>query len=145
MTFALVLALIYFFGTGRFSMVRTELLLEPVLKLWHPNHSASWTWSIVSRVRWTLHFLEFFVVFILLAVWPMRLRPLTALIVSLALAAADEGHQYFLADRSFSLFDLKLDAAGAATALVLTVAMRRLFGPPHTAQAASDESEGASA
>jgi len=80
-----------------------------------------------SYIRWTAHYLEYFVVFLFL-VWALRLRPLTALVIAVALAVADEGHQYFIPDRTCSVFDIKVDAAGAATAFILTVTIRFLRG-----------------
>jgi len=51
------------------------------------------------------------------------------------LAAADEGHQYFIPDRSCSLLDLALDWAGAVTAFILVAAARRLRSRSRTAAA----------
>jgi VanZ family protein len=120
--FIAALALVYFLGTSAFSAARMKLLIDPALKaLFHPN-SQTQLFVYDYSIRWTCHFLEYFAVFLFL-VWALRLRPLTALILAVVLATADEGHQYFLPDRSFSLFDIKLDAAGAATAFVLTIAI----------------------
>jgi VanZ family protein len=79
-------------------------------------------------LRWSAHYLEFFLLFLILAVWPLQIRPLPALLLCVLLAAADEGHQYFVPDRSCSLFDFELDSAGVLTAFVLAVSVRRLHG-----------------
>jgi VanZ family protein len=131
--FIVTLAAIYFFGTGTFSMARTRLLVDPILHHLYPGLGSGQMYNIIARMRWTLHSAEYFVVFILLAVWPLRLRPLTALIVTIALAAADEGHQYFLPDRTCDLFDLQMDATGAMAAFLLTGTVRWLRrGPADT-------------
>jgi VanZ family protein len=102
-------------------------LTDPLLVAIFRGDSGTQLFFYDNFIRWTAHYLEYFVVFLFL-VWALRLRPLTALVLAMALAIADEGHQYFLPDRTCSLFDIKLDAAGAATAFILTITIGFLRG-----------------
>jgi len=121
------MSIIYFLGTSLFSAPRMKRLLDPRLSAAFQLHSETQLLHYDYIIRWSAHYLEYFVAFLFL-VWALRLRPLTALLLAVALAVADEGHQYFLPDRTCSLFDVKLDAAGAATAFILTVAIRFMRG-----------------
>jgi VanZ family protein len=138
-------AVVYWLGTSLFSAARMEPLFYPIFRsVFHVN-DAGRLFYYLSIVRWTAHFFEYFVLFVLLA-WIVGLRPVTALILCVALAAADEGHQYFLPDRTCSFWDLKLDAAGAFTAFVLTLIARRTRrAAPHPAKSVSEETRQASA
>jgi len=120
-------SIVYFLGTSMFSAARMQLLVNPQLSSVFHTHSAGQLLQYIYRIRWAAHYLEYFVVFLFL-VWAVRLRPSTVLVITVAMAAADEGHQYFLPDRTCSLFDLKLDAAGAATAFLLLATIRLLRG-----------------
>ncbi|MGO9057872.1 MAG: VanZ family protein [Candidatus Binataceae bacterium] len=122
-----VMSSIYFLGTSLFSAARMRLLIDPSLSAFLHLEPGSQLLYFDYLIRWTAHYLEYFVVFLLL-LWTLRLRPRTALILAVALAAIDEGHQYFIPDRTCSLFDLKLDAAGAATAFILASGFRFLRG-----------------
>jgi VanZ family protein len=123
-----LLAVTYFLGTSLFSNEHSIQLVRWVvdaLRLSRPDQKIT---ALNAGLRWTAHYLQFLVLFAAFAVWPLRLRPLTALLLCLALAAADEGHQYFLPDRSCSLTDLELDWAGTVTAFVFVLAVTRLRG-----------------
>jgi VanZ family protein len=140
--FVAALALIYFLGTSLFSNRNSAALIRWTLEHVFHHSSSGQIFFLNNWLRWSAHYLEFFVLFLMLAVWPLRLSPLTALIITVALGAADEGHQYFIPDRSCSLSDLELDSAGAATAFILTVALRRIRGVPRApANPASEETE----
>jgi VanZ family protein len=131
--FVAAIAVVYWLGTSLFSAARMKPLFYPLFSsLFHTNAEGP-LFHYLSIVRWTAHYLEYFTLFLLL-VWLLGLRPLTALVLCVVLAAADEGHQYFLPDRTCSLRDLSFDAVGAATAFVLTIAARRLrtATPPET-------------
>jgi VanZ family protein len=118
-------ALVYWLGTSWFSAARMEPLFYPYFRSLLHAQTPRELFYYLSLVRWTAHFMEYFVLFLLLAQL-VGLRPLTALIVCTVLALADEGHQYFLPDRTCSLLDIKFDVAGAFTAFVLTLIVRRL-------------------
>jgi VanZ family protein len=139
--FVAVLALMYWLGTSLFSAARMQPLLYPFFRSRFHVSTAGQLFYYLSIVRWTAHYLQYFGLLVFL-VWMLGLRPLTALLLCLLIALADEGHQYFLRDRSFSLFDLKLDAAGAATASILTVVTRRLRAAPHRESQALPERTG---
>ena len=139
--FVAIVALIYWLGTSLFSAARMEPLFYPLFRsLFHANGDAQLFYDL-SLVRWAAHFGEYFVLFLLL-VWVLGVRPWVALIVCVMLGAADEGHQYFLPDRSCSLWDLKLDAAGAVTAFILIAGARRLRAKPEPQAASVPEPTG---
>jgi VanZ family protein len=120
-----VAALVYFLGTSLFSAARMEPLFYPYFRsLFHVSDSGQ-LFFYLSIVRWTAHFMEYFALCLLL-VWIVGLRPFTAMVITVLLAAADEGHQYFLPDRTCSLLDLKYDWAGALIAFLLSLAVTRL-------------------
>jgi len=125
-----VVAVIYLLGTSLFSAARMKPLFYPYFRSLFHISAEGQLFYYLSIVRWTAHYVEYFVLLLFL-VWLVGLRPITALLLCLLLALADEGHQYFLPDRSFTLLDLEIDAAGAATAFVLTIATRRLRATAH--------------
>jgi VanZ family protein len=140
-----VLALIYALGTSKFSAARMEPLFYPYFRSLLHISDSNQLFYYLSIVRWTAHSLEYFALFALLS-WVIGLRPFTALAVTLLLAAADEGHQYFLPDRTCSLTDLKFDAAGAAAAFLLSLAVVRFRAAPRLkADPAPRENDRASA
>lgn len=145
---AIVLALmtvIYALGTSFFSAARMKPLFYPYFRSLLHASGEERLFYYLSIVRWTAHSLEYFGLFVLLR-WLIGVRPLTALIVTLLLAAADEGHQYFLPDRTCSLIDLEYDALGAVAAFLLSLAAVRLWGAPRqNADAAPSENDRASA
>lgn len=126
---AALVAVIYLLGTSLFSAARMKPLFYPYFRSLFHISAPDQLFYYLSIVRWTAHYVEYFVLLLFL-VWLVGLRPITALLLCLLLALADEGHQYFLPDRSFGVLDLELDAAGAATAFVLTIAIRRLRAAP---------------
>lgn len=123
--FAALVATVYFLGTSLFSAARMKPLFYPLFRSLSHASSEPQLFYYLSLVRWSAHYFQYFVLFLLL-VWILGLRPLTALLLCLLLGAADEGHQYFLPDRTCSLLDFKLDAAGAATAFILVAGARRI-------------------
>jgi VanZ family protein len=144
--FLAALTLIYFLGTSPFSNRNSAALIRWTMEhLFHHNPKGQ-IFFLNNWLRWSAHYLEFFVLFLMLAVWPLRLRPLTALIITMAVGAADEGHQYFIPDRRCSLVDFEIDSFGAATAFILTLALRRVRGAPGVrANPGAEETEKASA
>jgi len=126
--FAALIAVTYLLGTSLFSHARSAALVQWALNALHYGGSSNRIKMFNNWLRWSAHYLEFFLLFLILAVWPLQIRPLPALLLCVLLAAADEGHQYFVPDRSCSPFDLELDSAGVVTAFVLAVSVRRLRG-----------------
>jgi VanZ family protein len=144
--FAALIAVIYLLGTSLFSHAHSGALLQRTLNTLHYGSSSNQITMFNDWLRWSAHYLEFFLLFLILAVWPLHFRPLSALLLCVLLAAADEGHQYFIPDRSCSLFDLELDSAGAVTAFILVAAAWRLRSRSRTAAAiAAGRGEEASA
>jgi VanZ family protein len=125
---AALIAGIYFLGTSLFSNRRSAALVQGTFNALHYGSSRDQITVFNNRLRWSAHYAEFFVLFVLLTVWPLRIRPLSAVILCVLLGAADEGHQYFIPGRSCSPFDLKLDSAGAVTAFILVLAARHWRG-----------------
>jgi VanZ family protein len=125
LAFAVLIALVYFWGTALFSYEHSTQAIRWILNAIRHGGSESQVTFLNACLRWSAHYLQFFMVFLALAVWPLRMRPLSALIVTLTLAAADEGHQHFVPERDCGLFDLELDWAGAASAMLLVLAIRR--------------------
>ncbi|GEM_PF-3025799 len=120
-----VAVLVYVLGTSFFSAARMEPIFYPYFRsLLHVSDSGQ-LFFYLSIVRWTAHFMEYLVLCLVL-VWLVGLRPFTAMVICLALGAADEGHQYFIPDRTCSLLDLKYDWAGALSAFLLSAAAIRL-------------------
>jgi len=135
---AIVLAVVYWLGTALFSAARMEPLFYPVFRFVLHVNEPEQLFYYLSLVRWTAHYFEYFFLFVLFT-WLVGLRPLTALVLCVALAGADEGHQYFLPERSCSLRDINLDTAGAATAFVVTIIAGRLrAAPPLEAKAVAE-------
>jgi VanZ family protein len=143
--FVAALAVIYFLGTSLFSAARMGRLFYPMMKSVFHVSEPHQLFHYLTVVRLTAHYLEYFLLFLLLA-WLVGLRPLTALILCLILAGADEGHQYFLPDRTCSPRDLGFDTAGALTAFILTITARRILATPRPdAKLASEPAKQASA
>jgi VanZ family protein len=136
---------VYVLGTSYFSAARMEPLFYPYFRsLLHVTDSGQ-LFFYLSIVRWAAHFMEYFVLCLVL-VWFVGLRPVTAMVICIALGAADEGHQYFIPDRTCSLLDLKYDWAGALTAFLLSLAAIRLRRAPRLkTNAAPDQPSQASA
>lgn len=73
-----------------------------------------------------LHFLEFFVFFVLSwKVMPARHRLFFSLVLTAVYAGSDEFHQFFVATRTASLLDWLADLAGGAAAAGLIVLLVR--------------------
>jgi VanZ family protein len=138
--FIAALTLIYFLGTSPFSNRNSAMLIRWTMEHLFHHDPKGQIFFLNNLLRWSAHYLEFFVLFLMLAVWPLRLRPLIALIITVAVGAADEGHQYFIPDRSCSLVDFGIDSLGAATSFILTRALRRVRANP-----GAEETEKASA
>lgn len=73
-----------------------------------------------------LHFLEFFVFFVLSwKVMPTRRRLFSSLVLTAVYAGSDEFHQFFIVTRAASLLDWLADLAGGAAAAGLIVLLVR--------------------
>ncbi|HEV3112795.1 MAG TPA: VanZ family protein [Candidatus Binataceae bacterium] len=90
--FVAVVAVIYLLGTSLFSAARMEPLFYPFFRSTFHISTPVQLFYYLSIVRWSAHYLEYFVLLLLL-VWLVGLRPFTALVLCLLLAFVDEGHQ----------------------------------------------------
>lgn len=116
-------AVVWTFSTSAFSEDHTSRFLLPALQ-WLFPHAAPETLEVMhTGVRKVGHFVEYFILSLLLfrairgerAGWNPRWA-LAALAFAAAYALVDEGHQIFAAGRGASLWDVLLDATGAAMA-----------------------------
>ena len=123
---ALWMALIFALGSDAASAEHTSLIMRPVLS-WLLPHASPYQLEVLHDVtRKMAHLTEYA---ILGGLWfraftrgggrPARTAAATALAVSVAWAALDEGHQMFVASRTASLADVALDASGAAAAVLI--------------------------
>ena len=114
-------AIILGLGTPPFSMARTGVWFEPVLQRIWPGASYGNIYLWHELIRWTAHFTEYSVLFLILSFGPLRGRPIMAFAACVALASLDETLQTLTPARSGMLSDVGLDSSGAAT--MLAVAM----------------------
>lgn len=112
-----VVMLVLFLGTSYFSMVRTGLIIEPLLRRLSVSRQAVGYMHIT--IRWCAHFGEYAILSLILIAGPLRGRPVTVLLVSVAIAGLDEGLQALRPDRTSSIFEVALDSGGAVTVLAL--------------------------
>ena len=77
-------------------------------------------------IRKSAHFTEYAVLFWLLIRGPMAARPYMALMLCVAYALSDEGHQIFVPGRTASLFDVALDSSGALFSHFLIAAITEI-------------------
>ncbi|TQR16406.1 VanZ family protein [Psychrobacillus soli] len=142
----LFLLIIVFISSGQ---TAEQQSLVPVLEKWLPNrplesilsHFQIPYWGILVSVeeRGYYPFLEFLIRkgthffyfgIIALAIYAalpkFKYRILTAIILTMLFAVADELHQSFTSGRTASAQDVLLDTAGAMTALLLLTFLRRI-------------------
>ncbi len=128
-------------GSPLFSYVRTGAIIGPVLSAILPGAGpdAIARWHI--WIRWSAHFIEYALLFLALALGPMRRRPMLAFGACLLIATLDESLQLLTASRSGRLADVALDMTGPATMLMLALpfwenrAWRQTAPPARGAQA----------
>lgn len=118
------------FSTGWFSGERTGYVFLPLLRFLLPWASLADLVALHGVVRKLAHFVEYLVLGILVyraldesPGFGPRIA-LRALALCAALALVDEGHQYFVANRTAAWQDCLIDASGAAAGLGL-LGMRR--------------------
>lgn len=106
-------AVIFFASTSLFTANRTGAVIEPVLRWIFPAVSATTIGFMHAMVRKLGHFTEYAILFLLLYRGPMHRRAGWALLLCVAYALLDEGHQLFVPMRTPSLYDVALDFTGA--------------------------------
>jgi VanZ family protein len=114
---AIILAL----GTSLFSLVRTSVMLDPLLARFAPGISADELYNLQVFVRRSAHFVEYAVLFLILSFGPLRRRPAIAFIVCVGCASLDEALQMLRPSRSGTIFDVALDSSGATVMLVIAM------------------------
>lgn len=137
----LCVAAILTLGSPLFSYVRTGEMIRPILGAILPGDGpgALAHWHIL--IRWSAHFIEYAVLFFVLALGPMRRWPLLAFGACLLVATLDESLQLLTVSRSGRLADVALDMTGPAAILMLALpywenrAWRRIVPPARGAQA----------
>jgi VanZ family protein len=118
--------LIFSLSTSAFSAVNTARIIDPILKLILPGISAAAIDVSHMLIRKCAHFTEYAVLFWLLVRGPMAERPYLALMLCVAYALTDEGHQAFVPGRTASLYDVALDSTGALFSHFLTTAIAEI-------------------
>ena len=103
-------------------------LLKKILDFLHFSTDQMDFWEMILRKG--AHFGVYFVLAILSAVAfrssgiPLRKGVWLALLLSAAYAVTDEVHQYFVPGRAMRAFDVFIDTCGAATGLLVYLAVR---------------------
>ena len=127
------IALVQIFAGEAFSASQTSRFIGPLLRWLLPGADAELIATAHFAIRKAAHFIGY-AILALLALRAFRLsfdRPLAWLAaasfaLALAVAAVDESRQAASADRTGALSDVALDLTGAASALALARAFRRL-------------------
>lgn len=104
---------IFFASTSVFTAKHSAAMIEPILRWFFPAASAAAISATHAMVRKLGHFTEYAILFLLLYRGPMKRRAGWALILCVAYALTDEGHQMFVPTRTPSLYDVALDTTGA--------------------------------
>ena len=119
-------AIIFTLSTSAFTAANTARTIDPVLRWLLPGITAASIDVAHMLIRKTAHFTEYGVLFWLLVRGPMADRPYTALMLCVAYALLDEGHQTFVPGRTASLYDVALDSTGALFSHYLTTAIAEI-------------------
>ncbi len=119
-------AVIFTLSTSAFTASNTTKIIDPVLKWLLPSITAASIDVAHMLIRKSAHFSEYCVLFWLLVRGPMRHRPYMALMLCVAYALLDEGHQSFVPGRTASLYDVALDSTGALFSHFLVAAVAEI-------------------
>jgi len=115
--------LIFTLSTSAFSAANTARVIDPILRWLIPGITVASVDVCHMLVRKAAHFTEYGILFWLLVRGPMARRPYLALMLCVAYALTDEGHQVFVPGRTASLYDVALDSTGALFSHFLTTAV----------------------
>jgi VanZ family protein len=127
------IAAIQAFASDSFSANETSRFIGPLLHWLFPASDAESIAAVHLAIRKSAHLVEY-AILSLLALRAFRMsfdRPLAwlaaaSLVLALIVAVVDESRQAAAANRTGALSDVALDMGGAASALVLAGAVRRL-------------------
>ncbi|MGH7933792.1 MAG: VanZ family protein [Candidatus Binataceae bacterium] len=106
-------------GSSLFSYRHTSAIVDPLIVFVSPRLSLAQATHLKYFIRWSAHFIEYGVLFLILILGPFRGRPLAAFVACLMCACLDEGLQTFDPARTGSILDVGLDASGAAAAMLV--------------------------
>ena len=127
---------ISWFSGDAFSARSTHNYIDPVLRFLFGDLTPEGFRFWHAVVRKTAHFVEYFVLAVLLVralATPRLPVPATTVLLAIGMcamyASADELHQYFVPSRGGSALDVALDTFGAATGALLFAATRRALIP----------------
>jgi VanZ family protein len=118
--------IIFTLSTSAFSASNTAKTIDPILRWLLPGMTAASIDVAHTMIRKSAHFMEYGVLFWLLVRGPMSDRPYSALMLCVAYALLDEGHQSFVPGRTASLYDVALDSTGALFSHYLIAAIAEL-------------------
>lgn len=104
---------IFTLSTSAFSAANTARFIDPILAWLLPGISGAAREVAHALIRKSAHFIEYAILFVLLIRGPMEGRPYLALLLCVAYALLDEGHQMLVPGRTASLYDVALDSTGA--------------------------------
>lgn len=113
-------------STSYFSENNTSRIIVPVLRWLWPTASAATLALAHAAIRKLAHFVNYAILFWLLARGPMWGRPYAALTLCVLYALSDEGHQLFVPSRTPSLYDVALDSSGALFSHLVRAAIHEL-------------------
>ena len=127
------IAVVQGFATDTFAANETSRIIVPLLRWLFPDADARW----ILNAHFAIRKLSHFVVYAILALLVLRAFRLVvdrspawlaaaSLALTLVVAAVDEGRQSLARSRTGAVSDVVLDMSGAAAALVLAHAIRRL-------------------
>ncbi len=117
---------LFVLSTTLFSPVRTGAVLEPIVRWFVPAISGQTLDVAHGLLRKAAHFVVYGVLFFLLVRGPLRGREGLALLVCVAVAFLDEGHQMLVTGREGSRYDVALNATGALFARFLYAAVNEV-------------------
>jgi VanZ family protein len=107
-------AVMFTLSTSAFTAANTARIIDPILLWLVPSLSGPSLGVAHALVRKSAHFTEYAILCWLLIRGPMTGRPFLALMLCVAYALLDEGHQALVPGRTASLYDVALDSTGAA-------------------------------
>jgi VanZ family protein len=135
----LCMGLVFLASSDQGSFPRSSHVIAPVVRWLFPEASEETIHAVIVFVRKCAHLTEYAVLALLL--WRALHKPRkndvrpwqwshagVALVVTTLYAASDEFHQLFVPSREASVWDVLLDTAGGAVALLCVWAVGRLRG-----------------
>jgi VanZ family protein len=104
---------LFVLSTSVFSAANTSKVIVPILRFLLPGASYPTIYVLHNLIRKVAHFTNYVILFWILIRGPLAGRPYSALLICVAYAFLDEGHQILVPGRTPSLYDVALDSSGA--------------------------------